>query len=380
VDRRVVVLIALSAGACGVSGGPPDEPGFGTLFVSIATTGDDPDPDGYRLAIDDRDTVDLAPTQSRDVEAEAGSRTVTLLGVAGHCLVAPSAIQQVDIAVGERTAVEFLVDCPATGASVAVTTTGLDYDPDGYFIVADGSEVDTVHANATALLRLDPGTRTIGLAGLAPNCSLDGVDSYTVTVVAKEVVPVAFAVACVATSGVVAIRLSGNGVGNAFRVSLDDAAAELGVFQGTTGYLRGVPGGDHVISLSPPENCSVEGEPQRVSIVVGGLVRDTADAAFTVDCRTLLRVTAPTSGPVPGTRYSVWRCFDEYYCRYGPTFRLGSLAPNDTLSVLDIEPGSFSLLLQDVPPNCTVTTSNPTRTRSLEAGQLLSVQFSVRCT
>ena len=51
------------------------------------------------------------------------------------------------------------------------------------------------------------------------------------------------------------------------------------------GYLTGVPAGDHVVSLVAPVNCSVETDPQSVTVTVGALIRDTVEVTFAVVCQ-----------------------------------------------------------------------------------------------
>ncbi len=93
-----------------------------------------------------------------------------------------------------------------TGARVTVTTTGQSIDPDGYHLVVDGIDRGVVSSSTTVVVRLDAGRRTISLTGFRWNCAVDGLNSRTVTVVAAEVVPVDFVVACIATRDVPPIR------------------------------------------------------------------------------------------------------------------------------------------------------------------------------
>ena len=74
--------------------------------------------------------------------------------------------------------------------------------------------------------RLDPGSRTIALTGLTPNCTVDGPGSRTVTIVDAEVAPIEFAVACTATSGVIGVTIeaSGESVGGEYQALLDGTA------------------------------------------------------------------------------------------------------------------------------------------------------------
>ena len=107
----------------------------------------------------------------------------------------------------------FEVSCRLTGARITTTTTGLDLDLDGYRVEVDGTDQGILPSNGTrVVLRLDPGSRTITLTGLAPNCTIEGPGSHTVTIVDTEIAPVEFAVVCTATSGVIGVV--GRGLGN----------------------------------------------------------------------------------------------------------------------------------------------------------------------
>jgi dipeptidyl aminopeptidase/acylaminoacyl peptidase len=89
---------------------------------------------------------------------------------------------------------------PSTGTLVVSTTTeGDDPDPDGYRVVVDGDDRGAISANDTTLIQLEPGSRTIALTGLTPNCAVDGPGSRSVTIVAAEVAPIEFAVVCTGT-------------------------------------------------------------------------------------------------------------------------------------------------------------------------------------
>jgi TolB protein len=117
-----------------------------------------------------------------------------------------------DIAAGRATPVAFEVDCPLTGARIKVSTTGQNPDPDGYRVVVDGSDRGAIPANGTMLTRLDPGRRTISLAGLASNCAIEGSAAHTVTIVTAEVATTDFVVVCTAPplKGSIAFESSGD--------------------------------------------------------------------------------------------------------------------------------------------------------------------------
>jgi hypothetical protein len=217
--NRVAILlgaaaVVASSGACDDMTGPPAD---GRLVVSTSTEGEDPDHDGYLLTIDDLDTLALHFSGTSQTHARAGERTLRLLDVAAHCSVVPGTSIEVDITAGSTTSVAFQVSCPLTGARITVTTTGLDLDPDGYRVVADGSDGGAVASNGTVFTKLDPGSRTVSLAGLAANCAIEGSAAHTVTIVTAEIATIDFVVVCTAVppplSGIIWGQVLGEGEG-----------------------------------------------------------------------------------------------------------------------------------------------------------------------
>jgi len=165
-----------------------------------------------------------------------------------------------------------------------------------------------------------------------------------------------------------------------------DGEGNLRVGPGAPAHLT-VLAGDHVVSLTAPGNCSVETGPQPVTVLGGGLTRDTVEVTFSVRCRNggygTLRVTAVTTGNVPGQAYSVWLCnfADSYYCRYSTHTRLGDLRPNGTL-VARAAPGTHRLWLDNLPGHCSgrsVSPINPTQPFTVTNGDTLSLTVRVYC-
>src|SRR6476659_3795159 len=144
IAERIVLIAGLWLTACSdpaadLSGGPVG-PSSGTLVVSTSTVGEDPDPDGYQLTVDDANSRDLDPTGTTELDLPSGRHTLRLLGVADHCTVTPGTTLEVDIPAGSRTSATFGVSCHATGARITVTTTGVNLDSDGYRVLVDDSD------------------------------------------------------------------------------------------------------------------------------------------------------------------------------------------------------------------------------------------------
>ncbi len=87
---------------------------------------------------------------------------------------------------------------PTSGAvQVTTSTTGAEPDPDGYSLTLDDIEIQPIGTVATATLRdIEPGAHRVGLAGLAPNCTVEGDNPRTVNVTAGETAVQAIAIIC----------------------------------------------------------------------------------------------------------------------------------------------------------------------------------------
>jgi hypothetical protein len=175
---------------------PPPE--TGTLRVTIATAG--VDPDGYRLIIDAaRQPVGLNGAVIL-ANLAAGNHTVRLSGLASGCLPAEPNPRQVDVAAGGTAEITFTVTCappPAGSILISTATTGTNVDADGYTFSLDGGSGQTIAP--TAAVQLDgvaPGSHSIALSGIADGCTLDGRNPRTVTVTSGAVAPVGLAIRC----------------------------------------------------------------------------------------------------------------------------------------------------------------------------------------
>jgi hypothetical protein len=386
--RPYPILLAggLWLAAC-EDGGPPTE---GTLVVSTSTDGSSRDPGGYRVAVDSVDFHVLGPADTAHIDLPVGHHTLRLLDVAANCVVAPGTSLDIDITPGGMTRVAFVVSCAQSGARITAVTTGLDFDGDGFRVQVDGADRDLIYPNGAVLTPIDPGPRTITLTGLAPNCAITGPAVLTVTIAPAEVMHVEFTVVCTAVSGVigVTVKTSGTDVDGDY-VALVDGERSFFVGTGGPAYLVGVPDGEHPVSLRAPPNCSVENSPQSVRVTTGGLVRDTVGVTFSVTCVPrlpgTLRITTPTTGPIPTQAYSVWLCKPRYDCWFYPVTwrRLGSVLPNDSL-VTSVEAGRYQLQLRDVPANCTVRPKGGgafgiTNGFTIAYGGTVEIEFKVAC-
>ena len=266
---------------------------------------------------------------------------------------------------------------PETGVRLTTRTTGLDLDTDGYRVTVDGTDIGVIPANDMALIRLDPGSRTIALNDLAPNCSNVGNLSQTVTIVDTQLSPVTFALTCTATSGVIriAVQLSGTAVGIWYEANVDGRPFLVSPSQ--PAYLSGVSPGRHVVSLMrAPHNCTIQTGSQSVTVTAGQLVRDTVEATFSVECVSgNLRITAHTTGPTPTQDYHVWVCDWRDDCYEQTWTDLGSLGPNGLMTA-NLPGGNFWIELSRVPANCYAQGPSMFTVRR---GELVDLEYTVAC-
>jgi hypothetical protein len=309
--------------------------------------------------------------------------------MAEHCSVSPGPVLDTGVRSGDTTSVAFEVMCSLTAARITTSTTGLDFDTDGYSVEVDGIDRGILlRANllpaglpsiSTVLIRLDPGSHTITLMGLSPNCTTVGPGSHAVTIQDAQIASIDVAVACTATTGVIGVVVEASGTNvNGRYGALVDGASPFPVPLSGPAYLAHVAAGYHVVSLSAPDNCSVETDPQPVTLTAGGLIRDTALVTFSVHCRQAfgtLRITVPTTGPTPNERYMVLYCdAATYVTMCGDA---GRVAPNDTLMArIPAWDRERFLHLRNIPANCRA--ADPIGF-TLAVGDTLDLTFPVTC-
>lgn len=174
-------------------------PTTGSLTVTVATTGEELDPDGYNLVVGGVSRpVSGTSIQESFTDLPAGERTVELSGVADNCAVSGSNPRTVNIQGGATATVAFAVACsPTTGSlTVTVTTTGEELDPDGYSVLVDGTGRSIGTNDSLVLQGLDGGTYSVRLRGEAFNCIIAGENPRAVVVTTGETATTSFQVSC----------------------------------------------------------------------------------------------------------------------------------------------------------------------------------------
>jgi hypothetical protein len=199
------LLALVSLGACSDSVEPdpsnnPPAATPGAVEVVITTTGENPDADGYTVAVGSAAAKPLAANGSVKFEGiTAGSHRLVLGGLANNCSVGGANPRDVTVAASATTKVTLAVTCVAKVGTVeiSVATTGDDVDADGYTVALDGGSPQALGVNGTVSLSgVGIGARTVTIDGIAANCRLTGDAARAVTVGENATVSVAYQIAC----------------------------------------------------------------------------------------------------------------------------------------------------------------------------------------
>lgn len=229
----------------------------GSLRVTTATTGADPDPDGFRFSIDDVQEQPIGSNATVDISGlAAGPHTIRLLGEAANCSIGGDNPRTIDVPAGGIVDVSYAVTCTSATGSLRVTTatTGSPRDPDGYSVSLDGGTGRPIGVNANLTLDgLGSGLHQVALGGVAANCLVQGENPRTVTIAAAATNTTAFEVVCAATTGSLTVTVTG----------LPDAADADVTVTGPNGFtqevtetrtLDGLVPGDYTVAAAAVSN------------------------------------------------------------------------------------------------------------------------------
>jgi hypothetical protein len=135
--HRLFWILILPAIACGDSS---TEPTTGSLTVTVSSTGDDVDADGYTLTVNaDVRTVDVNGSVTF-TDLGAGAQSVAIGGVADNCVSEPVSTQSVTLVAGGTATAAFSVVCDAIPEEMTLVAG----DRDGnIYIVGEDTGLET---------------------------------------------------------------------------------------------------------------------------------------------------------------------------------------------------------------------------------------------
>jgi hypothetical protein len=291
VSVRYALALTLAPVLCLPACGGDDltQPGTGTLEITTTTAGPEPDPDGYTFQIDGGPNTPIGSSASTTTDLPEGSHSIRLTGLADNCAVAENP-RDVTVVGGQTATATFAVTCTPTNGSLTITTatSGTAPDADGYEVTLDGAGRGALPANGSVTLADIPsGTHSVGLSGLAANCTVEGDNPRSSDITGGQTASLSFTVACTTPSGdggTLQVFTTTGGPGpdpDGYTFTVDGGTAQV---IGLTAEvdLANTPAGVHSVQLSGvASNCAVDGtNPRSVTVAAGG----TAQVRFTVTC------------------------------------------------------------------------------------------------
>lgn len=184
----------------------------GDLRINAATTGTDPDLDGYVVTINQLPAAFIQPNGQQTLQfMPAGQYQIALSGVATNCIA--SAAQSATITAGVLTTVNFTVSCsPVAIVKLIASASGVDRDPDG-FMFRLNTAAPTRVVNGTTHIRVPAGSHTWELSDIQPNCTT-GASSGSITLNARDTVTINAAATCTAIGYGIAGTTAADAVGD----------------------------------------------------------------------------------------------------------------------------------------------------------------------
>jgi hypothetical protein len=158
---------------------------------------------------------------------------------------------------------------------VSTTTSGADFDPNGYTVAMAGASDRPIGLNGvTTFSDVEVGTHQVELTDIADNCSANGSNPATATVTKDATAQVAFDVGCEALpigSLEVTTTVTNNFDPDGFQVLVGGASQGTVDVNGSATF-DDVPAGVQQVELTGiAPNCEVDGDnPAEVTIPIGG--------------------------------------------------------------------------------------------------------------
>jgi Tol biopolymer transport system component len=376
------LVLAFTAGSAALScggDGPTPPPGNGTLQITTATSGAEPDGNGYALLFDGTPGQAIGAAETVVIpEVTSGNHSVQLSDVAPNCTVSSDNPQSVSVTGGETATISFAVTCSATTGSLTITsaTSGPATDPDGYTVAVDGANRGALGGNgAVTLSGLQPGSRTVGLSSVAVNCQIQGDNLREVTIAAGASASVAYTINCAPPpprAGTLRITTATSGLDadlDGYTLALDGGAGQPVPLNGVTTVPNLAPG-DHTVLLGGiADNCSAGTNPRSVTVAP----ETTTDLNIAINCSTVpssVRVSVTVSGSPPDP--------DGFVAKLDAAEPGTPILTDGSALFTGVAAGSHTVALSGVAAHCSVT-EGALRSVTVVAGAELDVPFAVTC-
>jgi hypothetical protein len=197
----------------------------GGVLVFARTQGSASDPDDYVVSVGaTSQPLLILPTASVLFQVPPGDYPVALSSVHDvRCFVLSANPQSVSVAYGTTSVINFAIDCTGQNGRLRVTTstTGTNLDPDGYFVEVAGQTIGFSNDYTFDFAPVAVGDHVVTLMSVASNCSVNGPNPRTVTVVPNPAAETTFDVVCGGPPPVILFESDRDGDLDIYRVNPD---------------------------------------------------------------------------------------------------------------------------------------------------------------
>ena len=196
----------------------------GSLEVAVTTNGENPDPDGYLVFLDQGAGLPVASNGTVTfADVVVGAHEVRLSGLSPNCAVVGDQPKPVTVeADGTRLDLEVRCGPPSGTIRITTTTAGPRPDADGYSVVVNGAEHPVGPNESVTVAGLPVGEVVVVLTGVAANCTVAGDASRSIPLASGATVAISFDVTCLPSSAGLVLFLSDrSGVFRLYRVRED---------------------------------------------------------------------------------------------------------------------------------------------------------------
>ena len=197
----------------------------GSIEITTMTRGEPVDPDGYRVAVDQRQEAVGANTTISLSGITFGTHRLELLGVAPNCAVAGDNPRTVTVGQEAPLRLTLEVSCGAGRGSVTIysKTIGPDVDLDGYLIQLDGGPTQPLDLNRFVTYpAVLAGNHSVLLSSVAANCVVGAPNPRPIVVAAGFETSTTFGVACRSTGpGTILFTSDRSGTQHVYRIQPD---------------------------------------------------------------------------------------------------------------------------------------------------------------
>jgi len=257
--------------------------------------------------------------------------------------------------------------------AVAVATSGPDA-PAAFTAALDDGTPRSIEANGSmSFTGVAGGSHTVTLGDVPGNCTVGGTNPRAASVAAGQTANVAFAVTCVALTGILEVTAETTGADvdpDGYAVEIDGGSG-LAIGVNATLAPQELTTGDHEVELTGlAANCMVAGSnPRTVTVATD----ETVSTTFEVTCDATtgaIEVTTTTTGSdIDADGYTVDLDGESDQ----------AVDANGAVTFTGVSEGAHSVTLTGIAANCTVTGDNPVAA-TVVAGETEAVAFDLTCT